>query len=138
MRVFVVSEDATERRRATTALQRRPDVEIEEATSAREAHRRLAEGGIDVLVIDGDLRPEGGFSVLYELRAQGDLRGEPTPRAIVLLARPQDRFLADWARADVAVMKPVDPFEIAGHVSALAPDEPAPPGLGLTQDDRPR
>ena len=120
MRVLIVSEDAQVRLAVASDLSAVADVELVEAVTAAAAHALLDEGGFDVLVIDGDLQPEGGFSVLYELRAQGDLRGVPTPPAIVLTARADDRFLADWARADDIVRKPVEPFELTRRVLRLA------------------
>jgi len=117
VRVLVVSPDVGERSRATSALP--AEVEVVQVTTAPEAHRALERGDVDVLVIDGDLRPEGGYSVLYELRAAGDLEGRRTPPAIVLMDRRDDRFLAEWARADEAVLKPSDPFDLAARVMRL-------------------
>lgn len=125
MRVLVVSEQVDERLRATTALHLRDDVEVVEATSAAEGRALVEDGDFDVLVIDGDLRPQGGFSLLYEIRASGEYRGEPTPPAIVMIAREQDRFLSDWSGANELMIKPVDPFEVAARVDALVGGAPA-------------
>lgn len=124
MRVLVISEQEKERLRATTALHLTDDVEVVEATSAAEAKALVAEQDFDVLVIDGDLRPQGGFSLLYEIRAAGEYRGEPTPPALVMIDREQDRFLSDWSGANELLLKPVDPFVVAARVRALA-GEPA-------------
>lgn len=119
MRVLVASEDAEVRARATGAMHARPDVEVIEAASASEAHRRLDEDDIDVIVMDGDMRPEGGYSVVYELRAAAELAGEHAPPAIMLVDREQDRWLADWAGATDALLKPVNPFDLAERVGEL-------------------
>jgi DNA-binding response OmpR family regulator len=84
----------------------------------------------DVIVIDGDLSPEGGFSVLYEIRAHGELRGESTPPAVVMAGRDQDQWLGEWAGANVVLVKPVDPFVLAGQVAELAGTAPAPVAPG--------
>ena len=124
MRVLVISEQADERSRATTALHLRDDVEVVEATSAEEGRTLVQAEEFDVLVIDGDLRPQGGFSLLYEIREGGEYTGRPTPPALVLIAREQDRFLSDWSGANELLLKPVDPFEVAARVTALV-GEPA-------------
>lgn len=124
MRVLVISEQPGVRLRATTALHLREDVEIVEASSAREGKRLVQDEDFDVLVIDGDLRPQGGFSLLYEIREAGEYRGQPTAPALVLIEREQDRFLSDWSGANELLIKPVDPFEVAARVSALV-GEPA-------------
>lgn len=134
MRVVVVSENAAERLRAASGLLADDDVEVVEATGAADAHDLVEAGGVDVLVIDGDLVPEGGFSVLYEIRAAGELRGEATPPAIVLTSREQDRFLARWAGANAHVRKPVDPFELARLVRSLE-SQPAAPRVSDESDE---
>ncbi len=128
MRVLVVSEDVKERQRATSALALRPDIEVEEAESAEQARRLLLEdrATYDVLVMDGDLQPRGGYAVLYDLRARADLgQLEATP-SLVLASREQDVWLGRWAGANELLLKPVDPFVLARRVTALegAPLEP--------------
>lgn len=119
VRVLVVSEDETERLRATAGMRARPQIDIVEISSAIEAHRRTEDEQFDILVIDGDMRPEGGFSLLYEIRARGELRGEGVPPAIILMAREDDRWLSRWAGAAEALVKPVDSFVLAKRVKAL-------------------
>lgn len=119
MRVMIVSEDAAVRARTAAALEARDDIEVTEVVSAGAAHRQLAETEIDIVVIDGDMRPEGGYSLIYELRAAAELRnGAPRP-TVVLMDREQDRWLAHWAGADEALLKPVNPFHLAELVTAL-------------------
>ncbi|HEX2029135.1 MAG TPA: hypothetical protein VHF25_14170 [Nitriliruptorales bacterium] len=122
MRVLVVSPKADERLRLAGALLGRPDVEIVEATSAVEAHQLTSERTFDVLVIDGDMRPEGGQSLLYEIRARAEYRGEPAPPAIMLMDREQDRWISGWAGAADVMLKPVDSFDVAERVLELMRD----------------
>lgn len=133
MRVLVVSENTTERLRATSALALR-DAEVVEASTSREAREQVVAHPFDVLVIDGDMSPKGGFSLLYEIREQGELRGEATPPALVMLAREQDRWLAGWAGANEVMLKPVDPFALADHVAALVGEDAPPPGVRESGD----
>lgn len=125
MRVLVVSQNPVVRLRAMSGLLARADVEVIEAASAREAHTVAGRGDLDVLVMDGDLDPEGGFSVLYELRAAAELDGRRSPPAVVMVGREQDRWLAVWAGANVVLRKPVDPFAVAREVAALYGVAPA-------------
>lgn len=128
MRVLVVSEDAKERMRAWSALRLRADAEVVEATTAWDARKLIGDEDFDVLVIDGDLSPKGGFSMLYELREQAEMRGEQTPPALVMMGREDDRWLAGWAGFNEVMLKPVDSFVLARRVSGLAGEAAAPAG----------
>jgi DNA-binding response OmpR family regulator len=120
MRVLVVSLDPSERLRATSALFA-DDVEFVESDSADAARRAITEAIVpfDVLIVDGDLAPRGGYALLYELRSQAETTGSLAIPAIVLGSREQDRWLAGWAGASALFLKPVDPFELAAAVRAL-------------------
>lgn len=130
MRVLVVSEDAMERLRAVSALRLHDDVDVVEVTNAVDARQLLIEAheSFDVLVVDGDLSPRGGFAVLYDLRARAELSGQPVAPALVMASREQDRWLAGWAGANAVMLKPVDPFELTRQVGALCGAQPAPYG----------
>lgn len=119
MRVLVVSEHQVVRQRAASMLRARPAVEIVDAATAHDAKRLLVDETFDVLVVDGDLAPQGGFSFLYEFHQQAEQDGLTTPPAIVLTARSEDRWLADWAHAATTLPKPVDPFAVARTVDSL-------------------
>ena len=126
MRVLVVSDDPKERMRASTALRLHGGAEVVEADNAPVVAELLDAEAFDVLVIDGDLDPKGGFSLLYELRAQGDLLGRITPPSLVLISRVEDRWLAGWAGFNEEIMKPADPFRLAQIVQDLVGEAPAP------------
>ena len=122
MRVMVVSEDATERLRCVSALRLHVDDEVEavEVTSAGEARDHLADDDdFDVLIVDGDLFPKGGFALLYALRSRAELEGRDHVPAVILADREQDRWLADWAGANAVLVKPVAPFALAREVEGL-------------------
>jgi DNA-binding response OmpR family regulator len=120
VRVLIVSEDPRERQRASTALTLDDQIELVEVDSAAAARVELARTPADVLVIDGDLTPKGGFSLLYELRADADLEGVAAIPALVMVQRETDQWLAKWARANATLPKPVDPFALAKLVRSLA------------------
>jgi len=113
--VLVVSQDADELARAVDGVKLAFEGEIHTVDSAEAMHAKMLadDEPFDVIIIDGDLRPRGGYAALYELRAAEDLHSrQPTP-AIVLGERVQDDWLAQWARANDTVSKPVDPFALA-------------------------
>ena len=125
MRVLIVSPDDAERQRAASALHLQDDVEIVEVAGGSEAAVQLRDDTFDVLVVDGDLQPKGGFSWLYELRQQARMHGTHRPPAIIMAARVEDRWLGAWAGAEAMVRKPVDGFVVARHVAELAGRAPA-------------
>lgn len=126
MRVLVISEDAVTRLRAVSALRLRGDADVIEVDSALAAREALATPpSFDVLVIDGDLQPKGGFALLYSLRAQDELGDRASTPAVVLAGREQDRWLGDWAGANAVLVKPVGPFALAEQVSDLVGAAPA-------------
>jgi DNA-binding response OmpR family regulator len=119
MRVLVVSADPVERLRATSAMAE--DIEVVEADGVDDA-RRLVDAAaprFDVLVVDGDLQPRGGYAFLYELRGAAELGTTAAVPSVVLASRESDRWLAGWAGASELFLKPVDPFEVVAAVRAL-------------------
>jgi DNA-binding response OmpR family regulator len=135
VRVLVVSEDASERLRAVSALRLHAEADVVEAHSAPEARDALRSGeDFDVLVVDGDLQPKGGFALLYSLQAQNDLAGQATAPSVVLAGREQDRWLGDWAGASAVLVKPVSSFVLAQHVRALVGEVARPHGSGESGD----
>jgi CheY-like chemotaxis protein len=119
MHVLVVSADPVERLRATSAFDGLSETFVE--CGGVDAARRAVEesGPFDVLVVDGDLQPRGGYAFLYELRAQAELTGSRAIPSIVLASRESDRWLAGWAGASALFLTPVDPFEVAVAVRGL-------------------
>ncbi|MFW5933644.1 MAG: hypothetical protein ACOCT8_02820 [Actinomycetota bacterium] len=130
MRVLVVSEDLKERLRAASALMLHAEAEVVEASSGEQARASLIDDGerFDVLVVDGDLQPRGGFALLYDLRARADLGQLTAAPSLVMTARAQDRWLANWAGDNDVMLKPDDPFQLARRVDSLAGAELAPYG----------
>lgn len=116
--VLVVVADADESARVRSALGLRRDLAVTSVGSIAEAREHLA--AADVLVVDGDLRPKGGYSWLYELAGEAALGDRPRPPAVVLTDRTTDEFLVSWSGAEARVPKPVDPFAVARAVADLA------------------
>jgi DNA-binding response OmpR family regulator len=128
MRVLVVSADPIERLRATSAFS--VEEHVVESGSVDEARRFVLDAAepFDVLVVDGDLDPRGGYAFLYELRSHAELTGWTAPPSVILASRDADVWLAGWAGASELFLKPVDPFEVAATARALVGSELPPYG----------
>ena len=120
VRVLLISPDRDVRASIGLAVRSAPRpgerVEVLEARDGVEgmalAWRRLP----DVVVADEIASRAGGFAVAL------DLKGSVPPFpgiVVILLDRPQDRWLARWSGADAWFDKPVNPFELADTVAAL-------------------
>jgi len=127
MRVMVVSADPAERLRATSAMSA-DEFEVTEYSGLDAARQSVTDiaAGYDVLIVDGDLDPRGGYAFLYELRGAFELAGRAATPSIVLASRPSDQWLAGWAGASALLLKPVDPFQVVAAVrAAVATPVPA-------------
>jgi DNA-binding response OmpR family regulator len=118
--VLLYSDDANTREQVRLAAGRRPaadvpPVEFLECATPEAVVRELDKGGIDVCVLDGEAVPMGGMGVCRQIKDE-IFR---CPPVLLLMARPQDAWLATWSRADAAVTMPVDPVELADSLAGL-------------------
>ena len=70
-------------------------------------------GGIDVAILDGEAQPTGGMGLARQFKFELD----DCPPIIVLIARPQDGWLASWSLADAVIHTPIEPLESAAAVA---------------------
>jgi DNA-binding response OmpR family regulator len=118
--VLVYSDDSSTRAQVRLAAGRRPapdvpEVEFVECATPDAVLRELGKGGIDVCVLDGEAVPMGGMGVCRQIKDEIF----NCPPVLVLIARPQDAWLATWSRADSAVALPVEPVEFATALASL-------------------
>ncbi|OEJ96576.1 response regulator transcription factor [Streptomyces thermolilacinus] len=118
--VLVYSDNANTRTQVRLAAGRRPaadvpPVEYIECATLPAVLERLADGGIDVCVLDGEAVPAGGMGVCRQIKDEVF----DCPPVLMLIGRAQDAWLATWSRADAAVTLPVDPAELADSLAAL-------------------
>jgi DNA-binding response OmpR family regulator len=85
---------------------------IECATNA-EVLAQLDEGGVDLVILDGEARPTGGMGLARQFKYEI----EDCPPIVVLIARRQDGWLASWSLADAVISRPVDPVDAAAVVA---------------------
>ena len=116
--VLVYSNSADVRAQVRTAVGRRPSPDtaridwVECATNA-EVVAQLDEGGLDLVILDGEAQPTGGAGLARQFKYEID----DCPPIIVLIARKQDGWLASWSLADAVISQPVDPVDAAAIVA---------------------
>jgi DNA-binding response OmpR family regulator len=120
MRVLVYSDDAATREKVRLAIGRRPAadvplVEIVECATQPAVVKHLDSGEIDVAVLDGEAAPAGGMGICRQAKDEV----YDCPPICVLIARRDDRWLANWSRADAVVSQPLDPMALAAAVADL-------------------
>ncbi|WP_283133787.1 hypothetical protein [Rhizohabitans arisaemae] len=120
MRVLVYSDDAATREKVRLALGRRPAadvplVEIVECATEPAVFKHLDKGGIDIAVLDGEAQPAGGMGICRQ--AKDEIYN--CPPVCLIIARQDDRWLANWSHADAVVAQPIDPMALAEAVADL-------------------
>lgn len=120
LRVLVYSDDRITRRQVVSALGRRPAADlpalefVEVATDAM-AVSVVDQGGLDLLILDGEATPAGGMGLCRQLKDEI----YHCPPILVLIGRPQDAWLATWSRADGVTSHPLDAIALASSVTSL-------------------
>ncbi|HEX4813493.1 MAG TPA: hypothetical protein VFV66_12155 [Nonomuraea sp.] len=120
MRVLVYSDDAATRAEVIQAIGRRPGadvplVEIVECATEPKVHQWLGSGEIDVAVLDGETQPAGGMGVSRQAKDEV----YDCPPICLIIARRDDRWLAEWSKADAVVAQPLEPMVVAETVADL-------------------
>lgn len=100
--------------KAVTALQ--PDWHRREAVNADEAVEAIANGGVDLAILDYNMPGRNGLDLAEELRA-----AHPKMPIALATANVQDEIIARARAADVSfVAKPVTEDAIRGFLSGAA------------------
>jgi CheY-like chemotaxis protein len=119
-RVLVYSDDPAFRDAVRLAVGRRPAADLDrvdflEAATGDEVLAAVDAGGIDVLIVDGEARPTGGFGIAKQLKDEL----EDCPPVLLFVARKDDTWLAKWSLADAVLALPVEPFATVQAVVEL-------------------
>ncbi|WP_206490520.1 hypothetical protein [Rhodococcus sp. KRD162] len=131
VRVLVYSSDANTRARVRSAVGNRPDpavgeIEYTDIATAAVVVQHMDAGGVDLAILDGEASPVGGMGLAKQLKDEID----SCPPVLVLIGRPDDRWLADWSRAEAAVPYPLDPIRLGRAVVDLLIEHAAHPRSG--------
>ena len=121
MKALLVSSDPSIREHmavAVASLERRTGEPLEfvEASNGEIGVRVTWRERPDLVIADEMASRAGAFSLAR------DLRGAEQPYLgiiVILLDRPHDAWLANWAGADAWFVKPFDPFELTDTVLEL-------------------
>ncbi len=116
--VLVYSNSADVRAAVRTAVGRRPALDVAridwvECATTAEVIAQLDEGGLDLVILDGEAQPTGGMGLARQFKYEID----DCPPIVVLIARKQDGWLASWSLADAVISRPLDPVDAAAVVA---------------------
>jgi DNA-binding response OmpR family regulator len=116
--VLVYSNSPDVRAHVRTAVGRRPApdtgrIEWVECGTNSEVVQQLDEGGLDLVILDGEAQPTGGMGLARQFKYEI----ENCPPIVVLVARKQDGWLASWSLADAVISQPIDPVHAAETVA---------------------
>jgi DNA-binding response OmpR family regulator len=120
LKVVIYSDDRTVREQVRTVLGTRPAPELPalefiECATHPVVVDAMDAGGVDLVILDGESTPAGGLGVARQLKSEI----YECPPILVLIARPQDAWLASWSNADETVLMPPDPLEFPETVASL-------------------
>lgn len=126
LNIAIYSDDSSVREALIKGLGRRLSPQSPEHTifefataDALRLHVDSAKTGsdkeIDLFILDGEATPEGGMGVARQLK---DEVFNCAP-IMLIVARPQDAWLAGWSRADAIIAHPIDPFLLASRAENL-------------------
>jgi DNA-binding response OmpR family regulator len=131
--VVVYSHDPSIRERIRVAIGRTPAKDLApltylDADNGPSLVATVDAGGIDLLVLDGEAWPEGGMGLSRQFKHEID----DCPAIVVIIGRPDDRWMAAWSQADAVVSHPIDPAALTDAVVGVLRErgerlpEPAP------------
>jgi DNA-binding response OmpR family regulator len=117
--VLVYSNDDQVRASVRTAVGRRPAPDVGridwvECAAHADVLSEIDRGGVDLALLDGEAQPTGGMGLARQFKYEL----VDCPPIIVLIARPQDAWLATWSLADAVIQTPVDPVTAADVVAS--------------------
>jgi DNA-binding response OmpR family regulator len=120
LNVLVYSHDAQVREQVRMALGTKLAPELPKLSYIEVATEpvviQLLDGGtVDLVILDAESTPAGGMGIARQLKDEIF----NCPPVMVLIARPQDAWLATWSRAEAVVQQPIDPILIAEAAAAL-------------------
>ena len=134
MLIGVYSDDRDVRRSVMLALGSRPAADVgpvacvEFATApalTRALDRGVNGARLDVVVLDAEAVPAGGMGLARQIKDEI----YDAPPVVLIVARPQDGWLAAWSRADAVITHPIDPRATAAAVAGLLRDQQARSGI---------
>lgn len=99
----------------TRAAKDLPRIEWAEVATPAMVLSRVESERFDLLILDGEAGKAGGMGLCRQLKDEVFR----CPPVLVLLGRPEDRWLASWSEAEAALARPLDPLELQETVARL-------------------
>lgn len=120
VQVLLYSDDSATRAEVMLTVGRRaaadlPPVAWTEVATHAAVVSAAESGRFDLLVLDGEAAKAGGLGVCRQLKSEV----YECPPVIVIIARPQDAWLAAWSEADAVLSAPLDPIEVQETVARV-------------------
>lgn len=120
LNILVFSDDAHVREQVRLALGNRvapelPRLNYIEVATEPVVINQMDSGTIDLAILDAEAAPAGGMGIARQLKDEIF----NCPPVMLLIARPQDAWLATWSKADGVVQQPIDPVLIAEVAATL-------------------
>jgi DNA-binding response OmpR family regulator len=117
--VLLYSHNPDFRAQVLLAIGRRPAADVPridwlECSTSAQVIEQVDLGDIALLILDGESQPTGGMGLARQFKYEID----DCPPVVVVVARKDDRWLANWALADAVISAPIDPVEAAEVVAA--------------------
>lgn len=118
--VLLYSDDVTTRAEVIRAVGRRaardlPLIRWDETATAAAVREMVAAHDYDFLVLDGEAAKVGGMALSKELKQEIF----NCPPIMLLIARPQDTWLAHWSEADDVLPFPLKPRQVQEKIAAM-------------------
>jgi len=120
LKVLLFSDDRTTRQAVRYALGRRiaadlPEIEVFDTATQPAVLHALETGRYDVVILDGEANPSGGFGIGYQMKDEIP----DCPPVVLLVAREADAWLATWSKAEGVSSYPIDPIRLPRTVAAV-------------------
>lgn len=92
-----------------------PKINWTEAATDKAVMKLVDEQRPQIVVLDGEATKVGGMALARQIQNESEYQ----PKFVILTARPQDEWLATWAKASAVVQAPFDPVELQEKVAAV-------------------
>ncbi|GDY30392.1 hypothetical protein [Gandjariella thermophila] len=119
-KILVFSHRPEVREAIITAVGRRPAPDLGrvsylEAGTVADVLYEVDQGGVDLLILDGEAQPTGGLGLARQFKNEII----DCPPIVVAVRRRDDRWLATWSQADAVLVHPLDPLAAAETVAEV-------------------
>ena len=115
----LLASDLLSLRNELRAMLEGPDIVIDEVATGPEVRARVAEGGVDLVIVDMQIGSMGGMAICMDLRHEESYGAAEPVAVLMLLDRRPDVFLARRSGAEGFIVKPLDPQRVRTAVRAL-------------------